>query len=163
MPDSLIAIAVLAIVVVFIVVRQVMERPVTQRGLILPPALGIVLSVLFLAAHPAPASMAAVLLGAAIGAVTGLFGSQVVRVWRDPATGVVLQSGGWHYLLVLLALLLARVIIHFAFAQGGAIDATVLNSALIAALVGNLLGRDAGIARRALPLVGAHVAALSRR
>ena len=164
MPGSVIVTAMLAaVLVVFILTRQFMERPVTQRSLALPPALGVGLGAIFLAGHPAAASIAAVLVGAAIGVGTGLLGGQVVRVWRDQATGVVLQRGGWRYLIVLLGLLLARVLIRLAFAQGGAIDATALNAALIAALVGNLLGREVATAQRALPLAGGRLAALSRR
>ena len=164
MPGSLIVTVTLAAVLVaFILTRQLVERTVTQRSLALPPLLGAGLGAIFLAGHPAAASIAAVLVGAAIGVGTGMLGGRAVRVWRDQATGVVLERGGWRYLIVLLGLLLARVLIRLAFAQGGAIDATALNAALIAALVGNLLGRDVGIALRALPLAGGSFAALSRR
>jgi len=86
------------------------------------------------------------------------------RVWRDEATGMVFQRGGWRYLIVLIALLLARVLIRFLFIRSGsAVDETELNAALIAALVGNFLGRDIRIALRALPLAGGSFTKLSSR
>jgi len=60
--------------------------------------------------------------------------------------------------------LLARVLLRFVFLKSGsAIDETALNAALIAALVGNFLGRDIHIALCALPLVGGSFANLSSR
>jgi len=59
---------------------------------------------------------------------------------------------------------LARVLIRFFFTwSGSAIDETALNAALIAALVGNFVGRDILIALRALPLAGGSFAKLSSR
>jgi membrane protein CcdC involved in cytochrome C biogenesis len=159
----IITVALAAVIVVFILVRQVVERPVTQRGLLLPPVLCAGLGALFLAGHPGPGGIAAAVAGLAIGGSTGLLGGRVVRVWRDAATGVVLQHGGWRYLVVLLALLLIRVLLRLAFARNGVVDAAALNVALIAALVGNLLGRDARIALRALPLAGGSFSGLSSR
>jgi len=93
-----------------------------------------------------------------------LLSGQLIRVWRDEATGTVFQRGGWHYLLVLIVLLLARVLLRFVFLRSGSsIDETALNAALIAALVGNFLGRDIHIALRALPLVGGSFTKLSSR
>ena len=95
---------------------------------------------------------------------TGLVSGQVVRVWRDEATGIVFQRGGWRYLIVLIVLLLAQVLIRFVFMRSGsAVDETALNAALIAALVGNLLGRDIRTARRALLLAGGSFTNLSSR
>ena len=50
-----------------------------------------------------------------LGVGTGLTSGQLVRVWRDEATGIVFQRGGWRYLIVLVALLLVRVLIRFLF------------------------------------------------
>jgi hypothetical protein len=88
----------------------------------------------------------------------------VIRVWRDEATGIIFQRGGWRYLIVLIVLLLARVLIRFVFIwSGSAVDETALNAALIAALVGNFLGRDIRIALRALKLSGGSFTKLSSR
>src|SRR5207249_995321 len=115
----------------------------TQRSLLMPLILSVVLGGVFLLSHPAPEGIAAVVIGAVLGVGTGLMSGQVIRVWRDEATGIVFQRGGWRYLIVLIVLLLARVGIRFVFIRSGsAVDETVLNGALIAAIVGNFLGRD---------------------
>lgn len=151
---NVIVTAVLALViVVFIFARQIIQRPVTQRSLLLPLILSMALGGVFLVDHPAPEGIAAVVIGTALGVGTGLVSGQLIRVWRDEATGTVFQRGGWLYLIVLIALLLARVLIRFLFTRSGsAVDETALNAALIAALVGNFLGRDIRTALRALQL-----------
>lgn len=153
---NVIVTAVLALViVVFIFARQIIQRPVTQRSLLLPLILSMALGGVFLVDHPAPEGIAAVVIGTALGVGTGLVSGQLIRVWRDEATGTVFQRGGWLYLIVLIALLLARVLIRFLFTRSGsAVDETALNAALIAALVGNFLGRDIRTALRALQLSG---------
>ena len=165
MNTNVIVTALLALViVVFIFARQIIQLPVTQRSLLMPLILSVALGSLFLVSHPAPEGIVAVIVGAALGVGTGLVSGQVVRVWRDEATGIVFQYGGWPYLIVLIALLLARVLIRFVFTwSGSAIDETALNAALIAALVGNFVGRDILIALRALPLAGGSFAKLSSR
>jgi len=152
------------VIVVYIFVRQMIQRPVTQRNLLMPLILSVALGGVFLVGHPAPEGIAAVIIGVVLGVGTGLVSGQVIRVWRDEATGIVFQRGGWRYLIVLIALLLARVLIRFLFIRSGsAVDETALNAALIAALVGNFLGRDIRIALRALSLAGGSFAKLSSR
>jgi hypothetical protein len=165
MNTNLILTALLALViVVFIFARQIIQLPVTQRSLLMPLILSVVLGGVFLVGHPAPEGIAAVFIGAALGVGTGLLSGQVIRVWRDEATGIIFQRGGWRYLIVLLALLLARVLIRFVFIWSGlAVDETALNAALIAALVGNFVGRDIHIALRALSLSGGSFTKLSSR
>ena len=156
MNTNVIVTAVVALViVVFIIVRQIIQLPITQRSLLMPLVLSVVLGGVFFVGHPAPERIAAVFIGAVLGVGTGLVSGQVVHVWRDEATGIVFQRGGWRYLIVLIALLLARVLIRFLFMRSGsAVDETALNAALIAALVGNFLGRDIRTALRALSLSG---------
>jgi hypothetical protein len=152
------------VIVVFIFARQIIQLPVTQRSLLMPLILSVVLGGVFLVSHPAPEGIAAVFTGAVLGVGTGLLSGQVIRVWRDEATGIVFQRGGWRYLIVLIVLLLARVLIRFVFIWSGlAVDETALNAALIAALVGNFLGRDIRIALRALELSGGSFTKLSSR
>ena len=152
------------VIVVFIFVRQIIQRPVTQLNLLLPLIVSVALGDVFLGSHPAPEGIAAVVIGAVLGVGTGLVSGQLIRVWRDEATGVVFQRGGWRYLIVLIVLLLARVLIRFLFIwSGSAVDETALNAALIAALVGNFLGRDIRTALRALPLAGGSFTKLSSR
>jgi hypothetical protein len=162
---NVIVIAVVALViVVFIFARQIFQLPVTQRSLLMPLILSVALGGVFLVGHPAPERIAAVIIGAALGVGTGLVSGQMIRVWRDEATGTVFQRGGWRYLIVLIVLLLARVLIRFVFIwSGSAVDETALNAALIAALVGNFLGRDIRTALRALPMAGGSFAKLSSR
>lgn len=162
---NVIVTAVLALViVVFIFARQIIQRPVTQRSLLLPLILSMALGGVFLVDHPAPEGIAAVVIGTALGVGTGLMSGQLIRVWRDEATGTVFQRGGWLYLIVLIALLLARVLIRFLFTRSGsAVDETALNAALIAALVGNFLGRDIRTALRALQLSGGSITKLFSR
>src|SRR2546425_435610 len=142
MNSNVIVTALLALViVVFIFARQIIQRPVTQRGLLLPLILSMALGGVFLVSHPAPEGIAAVIIGAVLGVGTGLVSGQVIRVWRDEATGLVFQRGGWRYLIVLIVLLLARVLIRFVFMRSGsAVDETAMKAALIAALLGNFLG-----------------------
>ncbi|GAC1347954.1 MAG: hypothetical protein NVSMB27_14560 [Ktedonobacteraceae bacterium] len=151
-------------IVVFIFLRQIIQQPVTQRSLLLPVILSMVLGVVFLLSHPAREGSVAVLIGAVLGVGTGLVSGQVIRVWRDEATGIVFQRGGWRYLIILIVLLLARVLLRFVFIKSGsAVDETALNAALIAALVGNFVGRDIRIALRALKLSGGSFTKLSNR
>jgi len=139
--------------VVFRRVCRVMQRPVTQRGLLLPLLLVAVLGGVFLAGDPAFASVTAAVIGTVLGVGTGLLSGQMMRVWRDETTGAVWQRGGWRYLIVVIVLLLVRVLIRFVLiACGIAVDEMALNAALLAAIAGNLLGRDIHTALRALPL-----------
>ncbi len=165
MNSNVIVTAVVALViVVFIFARQIIQRPVTLQSLLLPLILSVALGGVFLVGHPASGGIAAVVIGAVLGVGTGLVSGQVVRVWRDEATGIVFQSGGWRYLIVLIVLLLARVLIRFVFMRSGsAVDETAMNAALIAALVGNFLGRDIRTALRALQLAGGSFTKLSSR
>ena len=110
------------------------------------------------------AAVAITMVDVVVFAPTGLVSGQVMRVWRDEATGIVLQRGGWRYLLVIIALLLVRLLIRFFLIwRGIAVDEAALNAAFIAAIVGNFLGRDIVIALRALPLAGGSFANLSSR
>ena len=162
--NVIVTVVIALVIVVFIFARQIIQRPVTQMSLLLPLILSVALAGLFLVGHPASEGIAAVVIGAALGIGTGLVSGQVVRVWRDEATGAVFQQGGWRYLIVLIVLLLARVLIRYIFIwSGSAVDEVALNAALIAALVGNLLGRDIRVALRALSLAGGSFTNLSSR
>lgn len=152
------------VIVVFIFARQIVQRPVTQRNLLLPVIVSVALGGFFLLSHPTTEGIVAVVLGTAFGVGTGLLSGQLIRIWRDETTGVIFQRGGWRYLIVLIALLLARVLIRFVFLRSGsAVDEMAMNAALIAALVGNFLGRDIRTALRSLPLAGGSFAKLSAR
>lgn len=162
--NVIITVLVALVIVVFIFVRQIIQRPVTQISLLLPLILSVAFAGLFLAGHPTAEGIVAVTIGAALGIGTGLASGQVVQVWRDKATGIIFQYGGWRYLIVLIILLVARVLIRFVFTWSGSlVDETALNAALIAALIGNFVGRDIRTALRALPLAGGSFTKLSIR
>ena len=162
--NVIVTVVIALVIVVFIFARQIIQRPVTQMSLLLPVILSVALVGLFLAGHPTPEGITAVVIGAALGIGTGLVSGQVVRVWHDEAAGVIFQQGGWRYLIVLIVLRLARVLIRYIFIwSGSAVDEVALNAALIAALVGNLLGRDIRVALRALSLAGGSFTNLSSR
>ena len=162
--NGIVTAVVALVIVVFIFARQIIQRPVTQLSLLLPLMLSVALGGVFLVGHPASEGIAAVIIGAVLGVGTGLVSGQVVRVWRDTATGSIFQRGGWRYLIVLIVLLLLRVLIRFLFIwSGSAVDETALNAALIAALVGTFLGRDIRTALRALKLSGGSFTKLSSR
>jgi len=162
--NMIVTVLVVLVIVVFIFARQIIQRPVTQISLLLPLLLSVAFGGLFLAGHPAPEGIVAVVIGAALGIGTGLLSGQVVRVWLDEATGTIFQYGGWRYLIILIVLLLVRVLIRFVFTwSGSAVDEMALNAALIAALVGNFVGRDVRTALRALPLAGGSFTKLSSR
>lgn len=146
--------ALVAGLILFLFARQLAQRPVTQRGLLAPLALGVALAILFLTNHPQSKTVAAVIIGAAFGVGTGLLSGQLIHVWRDEAAGIVFQRGGWRYLGVIIALLLVRVVVRFLLIwTGGAVDEIALNAGLLAALMGNVVGRDIVVALRALPLL----------
>ena len=162
--NVIITVVVVLAIVIFIFARQIIQRPVTQISLLLPLILSVAFVGLFLSGRPTTEGIVAVIIGAVLGIGTGLVSGQVVRVWRDEATGIIFQYGGWRYLIVLIVLLLARVLIRFVFTwSGSAVDETALNAALIAALVGNFVGRDIRTALRALPLAGGSFTKLSTR
>ena len=165
MNSNVIVTALLALaIVVYIFARQIIQLPVTQRSLLMPLILSVALGGVFLLGHPAPEGIAAAVIGAMLGVGTGLVSGQLIRVWRDEATGIIFQRGGWRYLIVLITLLLARVLIRFLFMRSGSVvDETALNAALIAALVGNFLGRDIRTALRALELSGGSFTQLTSR
>jgi membrane protein CcdC involved in cytochrome C biogenesis len=160
-----IATALLALViVVFLFARQLIQRPVTQRSLLMPLILNVALGGLFLLSHPTLEGTALVIIGEVLGVGTGLFSGQLIRVWRDEATGTIFQRGGWRYLIVLIVLLLMRVLIRYLFmSTGNSVAETTLNAAFIAAIVGNFLGRNILTTVRALPLVDGSEASLSSR
>lgn len=162
--NLMITVVVALALISFILARQLMERPVTQRGLLLPLVVCVLLGVWFLAGQPASVAILFVSLGLVFGVGTGLVSGQFMRVWRDAATDAVMQRGGWRYLLVIIALLLVRVLIRFGLiASGVTVDEMALNDAFIAAIVGNFVGRDIVIALRALSLAGGSFAKLSSR
>jgi hypothetical protein len=156
MSTSTLATVVIAVCLVgFIVYRQMGQRLVSQRGLLLPALLGILLGGIFVTTNPTGEADVAVAVGAAFGVLSGLVSGQFMLVWRNERTGWVYQKGSWRYLIAVLVLVVIRVAARFALqATGYAIDEVALNDAFIAALVGNYLGRAIRIALRALPLVG---------
>ena len=77
--------------IAFIFARQMIQRPVTQRSLLLPLVVCVVLGGAFLASKPTFVAAAAVVGGLVLGIGTGVVSGQVMRVWRDAATDSVMQ------------------------------------------------------------------------
>lgn len=157
---ALIALLVLS----YMIYRQLVTRPVTRRDLLLPLAGAAYLAVVYFG-HPGSAVDVALVVGAALfGVGTGLVSAAVVTVWRDIASGLVMQRGGWKYLLVLVGLILVRVLLRvLAYALKLDVSATVLNDAFIAMAVGNYAGRAVLVGSRALSLLGWDTSALPSR
>lgn len=138
----------------YVVYRQCVTRPVTRRDFILPIAGAIYLTVRYLQG-PSTTSEIAVEVSATLGIASGLVAGGFVQLWRDAATNLVYQRGGWRYAVVLLALF----VVHLLWREIG--DYTgltrgvaVLNDAFIALVLGNYLGRYLHIGARTLHLAG---------
>lgn len=139
----------------FIVYRQMGQRLVSQRGLLLPALLGVLLGGVFVTTSPTGEADVAVAAGAAFGVLSGLVSGQFMLVWRDERTGWVYQKGSWRYLIALLVLVVIRIAARSVLQGAGyALDEVALNDAFIAAIVGNYMGRAISIGLRVLPLVG---------
>ncbi len=165
MSTSTLATIVIAFCLVgFILYRQMGQRLVSQRGLLLPALLGVLLGGIFVTTTPTVEADVAVAVGAAFGVLSGLVSGRFMRVWRDERTGWVYQKGSWRYLIAVLVLVVIRIAARFALqAAGYALDEVALNDAFIAAIVGNYLGRAIRIALRVLPLVGGNLGNLPAR
>lgn len=139
----------------YILYWQFVRRPVTRRDLLLPGLGALYLGTRYfggsgLGLHDA----LVVLIVALIGVGTGLIGGQMIRVWRDPDSGVVYQAGSWRYAVALLALLVLRVVMRVVVDQSGIIaTAAILNDAFIGMMIGNYLGRAINVGVRALALL----------
>src|SRR5690348_10720789 len=86
--NVIITVVVVLAIVIFIFARQIIQRPVTQISLLLPLVLSVAFVGLFLSGRPTTEGIVAVMIGAVFGVGTGLVSGQVVRVWRDEATGI---------------------------------------------------------------------------
>lgn len=148
--------AILALLVLgYMLYRQLVTRPVTRRDLLFPLIAGIYLAAVYFG-HPSSSADVAVVAGAALfGIVTGAVSATVVRVWRDGATNLVMQRGGWRYLLVLLGLIAVRAALHVALvALKLDVSEAALNDAFIGMAVGSYAGRAVLVGLRALALLG---------
>lgn len=157
---ALIALTVLG----YMLYRQVVTRPVTRHDLLLPLAGGIYFGGVYFG-HPGSTSDIVMVAGATLfGIGTGLASAAVVNVWRDGATGLIMQREGWRYLLVLLGLVAMRVLLRVvAAALKLDVSASALNDVLIGMAMGNYAGRAMLVSVRALSLLGWHTNALPSR
>lgn len=144
--------------------RQIIARPVTKRDLTFPAIIILVIGVRYFNDPTIGLNDALVIFGgAAFGLLTGFLAGQMIRVWRDSETGIVWQQGGWRYAALFVALLAVRLVAHIVLQNGGVIsNATLLNDAFIAMMLGNYLGRGASVGLRALTLHGWNYDALPR-
>ena len=94
----------------------------------------------------------------------GFASGALVRVWRDEASGLVYQYGGWRYAGVVVGLIMVRLLMRVVLGHSGiAVGTTVLNDAFIAMAIGAYLGRSLNIGMRAMTLLGWQVEALPSR
>ena len=159
--DPITAVFAAVAIVGYVLYRQLAQRPVTAKDIIIPLAGGVYLGDRYLTGGSANA--AALVLGAAgIGIVSGLFSGFAVRVWQDANSGAVFQKGGWSYLAVLVGLVVVRVVLKVALSSTGIIDPSLLNTAFIAMAIANYAGRAITVGLRALALVGWNLEALPK-
>jgi hypothetical protein len=155
-PTTITTIGVYLAVAVAVLVLLLQRRQVTQRTSAMPFILALVVGGMYLTrSNPSAGDFAAIVVGGVLGLGTGLVSALFLRVWRDPATGIVWQQGNWRYLAVLLALLAARVLARFALAaMGTALDSSLLDVGFIAMACGNLMGRSLLVMQRTSTLTG---------
>lgn len=157
---ALVALLVLA----FMCYRQFIARAVTRSDLMIPLIGAAYLAVVHFSQPTSGLDTLLIVGGALFGAASGLVSAQFVRVWRDAATGLVMQRGGWKYLLALLGLVAVRLVLRLATQMLRLdVDAAVLNDALIAMAVGNYAGRALLVTVRALALLGGDISDLPAR
>ena len=139
----------------YMLYRQFTRQPVTRRDLLLPGLGALYLGTRYFGGSGLGMHDAIVVLTASlIGVGTGLIGGQMIRVWRDPESGVVYQAGGWRYAVAFLALLVLRVVMRVVTRQWDfGTSAAVLNDAFIGMMIGNYLGRAINVGVRALALL----------
>lgn len=148
--------AILALLVLgYMLYRQLVTRPVTRRDLLLPLIAGIYLAAVYFGHPSSPADVTVVVGASLFGIATGVPSAAVVRVWRDGASKLVMQRGGWRYLFVLLGLIAVRAVLHVALvALKLDVSAATLNDAFIGMAVGSYAGRAVLVGLRALALLG---------
>ncbi len=148
----------------YIMYRQCVKRPVTRRDILIPAIGALYLGTRYLGGASLQMHDAAIVLTATlIGIGTGLLCGQIIRVWRDDASGLVYQFGGWQYAVAFLSLLVLRVAMRVIVDRWGIIaSATALNDAFIGMMVGNFFGRAINVGLRALALLGWSYDALPR-
>jgi hypothetical protein len=148
----------------YMIYHQFVTRQVAWRDLLLPFIGAAYLSYGYLGHAGSVADIVMVIGGALFGVGTGLASATVVTIWRDGATSLVMQRGGWKYALVLLGLVVARILLRIA-ADTLKLDvsAAALNDAFIGMAVGNYAGRAALVSLRALALLGWDIGALPAR
>lgn len=153
---TMIQTALLALLVLgYMIYRQFVTRPVTRNDVLLP-VIGIVyLGVMYFGKPSNDGAVGLVVAATLFGAGTGLLSAAVVRVWHDGATGLVMQRGGWKYLLVLVGLIVVRLLLRLATsALKFDVTEAALNDAFIGMAVGNYAGRALLVGVRALALLG---------
>lgn len=152
------------LVFVFMCYRQFIVRAVTRSDLLIPLIGAAYLAAMHFSQPTSALDTLTICGGALFGVATGLSSALVVRVWHDEATGLVLQRGGWKYLLALVGLIVVRLVMRVATQMLRLdVDAAVLNDALIGMAVGNYTGRALLVTIRALALLGWNIDSLPAR
>lgn len=151
MDNWLIGVIVLALVL-FILFRQCSTRHVNKRYFLLPAtaAAYVVWRVL---SQPTTPDLLLVLANIAIGLTLGLAAGLLIKVWRDPTSGLVYQYGGWRYAGILVALIALRVLIRALLPQWFIqMGASAISDAVLGMAVGVFLGRTVYVGLRAAAL-----------
>lgn len=157
--NNLTTIIIALFVIGYVLFNILAKRPVTQRDLIVPVVGTGVLGYSYL--QHADLLSGILTIGSAFGGIVlGLIIVQLVRVWRDDATGLVHQKGGWLFVGAYVGLIALRVVVEFApHLEGG----PALNDAMFAMAIGTYIGRTLNISLRALTINGWNYNALPRR
>ena len=146
--NNLTTIIVALFVIGYVLFNMLTERPITQRDLFVPVIGGSLLGYSYL--QLANLFSGLLTIGSAfVGIVLGLIIAQLVRVWRDDATGLVHQKGNWLFVGAYVGLIALRFVIDFALHLQGI---PALNDAMFAMAIGTYIGRTLNISLRSLAL-----------
>lgn len=149
---ALSSLLVVVVIVGFIIMKQLTNRPISRRDILVPVLGGVLLAYSYVQ-HADALSAALVLGGALIGIATGLASGQLRKIWRDPQTGLIHQYGNWRSVLVTLGLIALRFLLSFALHTSGMTANTpALNDALTAMALGSYLGQMLNLGLRVLAL-----------
>ena len=144
-------------VIGFILYRSFTKQPVTTKSVLLPLVGAVVLAT----RYTGPVDVGTVALlggGAVVGLAAGGVSGLVVKVWQD-ASGVIYRSGGWAFLITLVALIAVRIGLRFVLVDAG-VAADLVTESFISMMLGTYVGRTLVITARALALAGGDLSVL---
>lgn len=105
------------VIVVYIVYRQLRERKLSARGLIIFPAILLILIAhSWPSFHPSSTKALEILISAIVSTTLGLLACRQLRVYAGP-TGQAMAKGSWTYFLWWLGALIIKSILSVAFGE----------------------------------------------